>query len=53
MKSNTKKKHSTRKIKINKIANNQNIKYNKYENTRGAKNFKYIKMPYVNTELLD
>ena len=53
MRLNNKKKHSTRKIKINKTEDIKNIKFNKYENTKVARNFKYIKMPYVNTELLE
>ena len=51
-----KKKLYTRKVRKNKTKNKKNIKninFNKYENTKVNKNFKLIKMPYINTEVID
>jgi predicted metalloendopeptidase len=53
MKISNKKKHSTQKIGNGKTKNIKNIKYNKYENSKINKNFKLIKMPYINTELIE
>ena len=56
MKISHKKKHSTQKIRNRKtknIKNIKNIKFNKYENSKVNKNFKLIKMPYINTQLLE
>ena len=53
MKISNKKKHSTQKIRNGKTKNIKNIKFNKYENSKVNKNFKLIKMPYINTELLE
>ena len=53
MKISNKKKHYTRKIINGKTKNIKNIKFNKYENTKVNRKFKLIKMPYINTELLE
>ena len=52
MKISNKKKHYTRKNRNSKTKNIKNIKFNKYENTKVNKKFKLIKMPYINTELI-
>jgi len=36
-----------------KISNTKKIEFNKYENTKVHKNFKLIKMPYINTKLVE
>jgi hypothetical protein len=36
-----------------KITNNKKIEFNKYENSKVNKNFKLIKMPYINTKLVE
>ena len=62
MKITRKKKYSKRKVirrKKNitnskrKISNTKKIEFNKYENTKVHKNFKLIKMPYINTKLVE
>ena len=43
-----------RKLKSRKIVKNiKNIKFNKYEKGKLYKNFKLIKMPYIDTELIE
>ena len=62
MKITRKRKYSRRKVIIRKknitnskrkVTNSKKIKFNKYEKSKVYKNFKLIKMPYINTELVD
>ena len=62
MKITRKRKYSRRRVIIRKknrtnnkrkISNTKKIEFNKYENTKVNKNFKLIKMPYINTKLVE
>ena len=62
MKITQKRKYSRRRVIIRKknrtknkrkISNTKKIEFNKYENTKVNKNFKLIKMPYINTKLVE
>ena len=46
-------KRKTVKRKLKSRKNIKNIKFNKYEKGKIYKNFKLIKMPYINTELIE
>ena len=53
MKISSKKKHVTMKVKGRKLKNTKNIEYNKYDKMKATRNFKLIKMPYINTDLIE